>query len=76
METYLVLTIDIGTSSCKVCVFDARGEILETSKREYPAYSPAPGFAEQNPEEIYQAIKSSKRGAGRFFSPRSRVCFF
>ncbi len=42
METYLVLTIDIGTSSCKVCVFDARGEILKTSKREYPAYSPAP----------------------------------
>ena len=51
MNSHLVLTVDIGTSSCKVCIFDNRGEILKTSKREYPAFSPAPGFAEQNPEQ-------------------------
>ena len=70
MKTHLVLTIDIGTSSCKVCIFDAQGEILKTSKREYPVFSPAPGFAEQDPEEIYQAIKEAARETLEDVSPR------
>jgi len=44
--------VDIGTSSCKVCVFNEEGQILFSTKRDYPAFSPQPGFAEQDPVEI------------------------
>lgn len=56
-----ILTIDIGTSSCKVGLFDLSGTIQATAKSEYPTLSPQPSFAEQDALSIYfgiiQAIK-------------------
>lgn len=52
----LILAIDIGTSSCKVCLFDSRGEILTITKKEYPTHSPQPTYAEQDAGVIYSGI--------------------
>lgn len=57
-EDSLVLTIDFGTQSVRVCIFDAEGTILATEKKTYsPAYiSPKPGYAEMNPDYYYDCL--------------------
>lgn len=34
-----VLTIDIGTTSCKTAVFDAKGDLIAKAEMEYKIYS-------------------------------------
>lgn len=55
MERQL-LGIDIGTSACKVAVFTETGTVLAQSNQSYQVYYPQKGWAEQNPEEWWQAI--------------------
>lgn len=55
MENQL-LGIDIGTSACKVAVFDEEGNVLAQSNQSYPVYYPQSGWAEQNAEEWWTAI--------------------
>ncbi len=55
MGPYL-LGIDIGTSACKVAVFEKNGTVIAATSEEYPVYYPKKGWAEQNPEEWYQGI--------------------
>ncbi len=47
--------IDIGTSACKTAFFDASGNAVVSASAAYPLYHPHPGFAEQNPEDFYDA---------------------
>jgi len=51
----LLLGIDVGTSGCKVALFDLDGKVLATSTKSYPVYYPAPGYAEQDPHEWWDA---------------------
>ena len=55
MKSYL-LGIDIGTSACKVAVFDRNGKVLAAASGDYPVYYPHEGWAEQNLEEWCDAI--------------------
>lgn len=55
MKQYL-LGIDIGTSACKIAVFDKEGQVLASGSTDYPVYYPKIGWAEQNPEEWWAAI--------------------
>ena len=52
----MLLGIDIGTSACKVAVFDYDGNIKAEATEKYSVYYPHDGWAEQNPEEWYQAV--------------------
>lgn len=52
----LLLGIDIGTSACKVALFNRRGEVLAQSNQGYPLYYPEPGWVEQDPDEWWEAI--------------------
>ncbi len=49
MKPYL-LGIDIGTSACKVAVFEKSGMVVAAANGDYPVYYPKEGWAEQNPE--------------------------
>lgn len=51
-----LLGIDIGTSSCKVAVFSEDGKVLASSNQPYKVYYPKQGWAEQNPDEWWDAI--------------------
>ncbi len=53
-----VLTIDFGTQSVRVAIFDRDGNELAMEKEKYnpPYFSSKPNFAEQNPELYYQAL--------------------
>ena len=55
MKSYL-LGIDIGTSACKVAMFDKEGKVLAAANGDYPVYYPQEGWAEQNPEEWWSAV--------------------
>lgn len=52
----LLLGIDIGTSACKVAVFEKSGKVLALSNQPYQLYYPNPGWVEQDPEEWWNAI--------------------
>lgn len=50
-----LLGIDIGTSGTKSVLFDANGNSLASSTKEYPMYQPQNGWAEQNPDDWWDA---------------------
>ncbi|GGH84188.1 gluconokinase [Pullulanibacillus pueri] len=52
----IVVAVDIGTTSTKSAAFDPTGHIYAESAQEYPLYSEVASRAEQDPEEIFQAI--------------------
>ena len=52
--TYL-LGVDLGTSGTKTVLFDVEGREIASQSVEYPLYQPQNGWAEQNPEDWYQA---------------------
>ncbi|MFP4697064.1 MAG: xylulokinase [Eubacteriales bacterium] len=52
----LLLGIDIGTSACKVAIFNRKGVVLAQSNQGYKVYYPKPGWVEQNPEEWWDSI--------------------
>lgn len=62
MKKYL-LGIDIGTSACKVAIFDKNGNVISTANGGYEVYYPQPGWAEQNPEEWWTAVCSAIKDA-------------
>ncbi len=66
VKKYL-LGIDIGTSACKIAVFNKQGEVVASGNGDYPVYYPKPGYAEQNPDEwwesIYRTIKTTLQKA-------------
>ena len=47
--------IDLGTSSVKMLLVSADGEILNSVTREYPIFYPQSGWSEQNPIDWYNA---------------------
>lgn len=62
MKQYL-LGVDIGTTSTKAVVFNLEGKVQCQHAVEYPLYTPVPGAAEQDPDEIVSAVKESIREA-------------
>lgn len=62
MKRYL-LGIDIGTSACKIAVFDRDGRVISTTNGNYKVYYPKTGWAEQNPEEWWRAVCGAIKAA-------------
>ncbi len=54
MKTFL--SIDIGTSSTKLSLYDASGQLLTTGSAAYSVEFPRPGWAEQDPQEWWRAV--------------------
>lgn len=55
MTSYMV-GVDIGTTSTKAVLFTDKGEVIQKENIGYPLYTPDMSTAEQNPDEILQAI--------------------
>lgn len=51
-----MIGVDIGTTSTKAVLFEESGTILAQSNRGYPLHQPSPSVAEQDPEQILQAV--------------------
>ncbi len=50
-----VLGIDIGTSGAKCLLMDPTGRVVASALKDYPLYTPRPGWAEQNPDDWWNA---------------------
>lgn len=55
MGNYM-MGVDIGTTSTKAVLFNEEGKAVSRFGVEYPLYTPTPATAEQDPEEIFQAV--------------------
>jgi len=55
MGIYL-LGIDIGTSACKVTIFDINGAVAASAARPYNTYYPKSGWAEQDANDWWGAV--------------------
>ena len=55
MQNY-ILAVDVGTSSTKGLAVISDGSILAQTQKEYPTRYPKPGYAEQDPDEVFQAV--------------------
>ena len=56
-----ILGLDIGTTGCKATVFDDNGELLGKASREYSIDILHPGWAEQDPEEVWRLAQDAIR---------------
>lgn len=69
MKKSYLLGIDIGTSACKVAVFDREGRVLAAANGAYPVYYPHEGWAEQNLKN--GGAQSARQQRKRYRKPES-----
>lgn len=58
MEKKFVLAIDQGTTSSRAVLFNREGKFLAVAQKETTPYFPQPGWVEQDPLEIWEAVQS------------------
>jgi len=56
MGKRFLLGVDVGTSACKMAVFDFEGKVVAAHTGTYPTYYPGIGCVEQDADEWWQAI--------------------
>lgn len=61
MKRSVVIAVDIGTTSTKTMAIEHHGNIIISHAIEYPLHTPLPNRAEQDPDQIFQAVISSIR---------------
>lgn len=54
-----LIGLDEGTTGCKACVFDQRGNLISSASREYSSYYPHSGYVEQDIGEIRENVFDS-----------------
>lgn len=58
-EGPFVMGIDFGTESCRVAIFDIAGKPVNFASTAYPTHHPRSGWAEQSPEDWWDALQAS-----------------
>ena len=61
MEKNYLLGIDVGTSGTRCILIEENGTVAASAIKEYPLYTPKPGWAEQNPIDWYDAAISTMK---------------
>lgn len=59
-----LLGIDVGTSGAKAVLIDDSGSVLAEHTELYPLSTPQPGWAEQDPEDWWAAVKKCLSAVG------------
>jgi gluconokinase len=57
----VVIGVDMGTTATKVIAYDASGAVHASASESYPLRQPEPGAAEQDPDEIVDAVRAAVR---------------
>lgn len=55
--------IDIGTTGARALIVDENGNVVGSATSDYPMYTPRPLWAEQDPEDWWQAVIQAMRSA-------------
>jgi xylulokinase len=56
--------LDVGTTGVKAIAVSPEGEVVARAERDYPLATPAPGWAEQDPEDWWRAGESALGAVG------------
>ena len=56
-----LLTIDVGTTGCKVVAFNEEGQIIAQSYGEYPLIHINPGWSELDSQLVWQKVSDGIR---------------
>jgi xylulokinase len=56
-----ILTFDLGTMGCKVCLWDIQGTLLASGDQSYSIHHPRPDWAEQDSEDWWSAALAAGR---------------
>ncbi|MEO7021266.1 MAG: FGGY family carbohydrate kinase, partial [Ktedonobacteraceae bacterium] len=62
MSRDLVLGIDAGTTGIRAALFDLQGQLLGFADQGYTTFYPQPGWAEQHPEDWWNALVLAVQG--------------
>ena len=57
----LILAIDVGTSSTRAALVDPSFQVHALSQQAYPLHTPRPGWAEQDLDQVMQALDQAVR---------------
>lgn len=57
----LLLGVDVGSSDCKAMLVTPQGEVVARAAQSYPTHYPRAGWAEQHPEDWYNAACTTIR---------------
>jgi xylulokinase len=60
----MLVGLDVGTTGVKAVGISPDGEVLARAEEEYPLSIPHPGWAEQDPEDWWQASERALAGVG------------
>jgi xylulokinase len=60
-----LIGIDVSTTGTKVLLIQEQGQVVAEATEEYPMYTPRPQWAEQDPEDWWQACTKAIRHAIR-----------
>ena len=56
--------LDVGTSGVKAVAVSPAGEVVARAEEEYPLSTPAPGWAEQDPDDWWRASEAALAAVG------------
>jgi xylulokinase len=56
-----ILAHDTGTGGDKAVLTDLEGRVIQSAYRSYPVYYPRPEWAEQDPDELWEAVAATTR---------------
>jgi sugar (pentulose or hexulose) kinase len=68
-----VIGLDIGTTSTKAILYDLAGQALATAQQVISLQTPHPGWAEQDPEELWQSVVKVLRSVVEQAGPTVQV---
>jgi FGGY-family pentulose kinase len=60
-EDLYVIGVDGGTESIRVGLFDVEGNLKSSCHASYPTLFPQPGWAEQDPEQWWQCLRTAMK---------------
>ena len=72
MKGEYILSYDFGTSGVKIALVDLQGALIDSEIVRYALLTPRPGWAEQDPDEFWEAVCRGTRDviARQALSPR------
>ncbi|MCG8353253.1 MAG: carbohydrate kinase [Chloroflexales bacterium] len=70
MAAVLLLGIDVGSTNCKAIVFDQYGQPVSVASLPTPTLHPCPGWAEYDPDALWQTVVRVIRQACAAVDPR------
>jgi xylulokinase len=69
----LLIGLDVGTTATKAIAFDSEGHAVASATRQYRLLTPEAGWVEQDPLELWDAVKSTLRAVAGQIDPGDRV---